>query len=1001
MGADQIQTNFTSGELDPRLRARVDVRHYFNGAARMRNVLVLPQGGAKRRPGTKYLQTIPNQITRVTAGITISTPNGGTGANANDDDTATEVVTTSGIGTTDPYVVVHYDLGSAKTIQFADVEGLRVDTGNGVADEFFIQHSQNDSTWTSLGDPIPVDTSDHNRRRTGPISARYWRVARIGTTDLTTAVANLDEFTLWEMGATLSTSRLVDFKFSNVQRYMLVYTDRNLSVWRNGVKQVDVRTPYEDTQLARMNWTQELDILISFHKDVATSKLVRQGDHDEWQYETIAFDAVPRFAFTPVFSNPAGTATPSAVEGAITITLSSTVADSTWPGQFIEGNGGRARILAFVSSTSVKAVTIIPFLDTNAIANNAWEFQSGYEDAWSAARGYPQCGTFHEGRLFVGGTDQIPNGLWGSRSGQFFNFDIGQNLDDEAIDVLLRSTAAGDVPEILNLVSGRHLQVFASSAEFYAPQRDDTPLTPSNIRVRSTTSRGSEPGLRPQEISGATLFVQREGKAVREFLFSDVEVAYTSENISLLSSHLINRPIDIAFRKSISTNDADYLLVVNVNTGSSPRKETDGTLAILTTLRDQDITAWTLQETDGDYLQVGVDDTEMYCIVERNVNASLVRFFEQFDLQDTAIDDQGLVDAGIRQTFNPMNAFTRSEEFDHADWTKANVTVTPNATTDPENTAISPSSLADELVENTVDGEHTISMSASVGAAEDQTISIYAKKNARDRFWIEVSTGEIVYFDLTNCLIGTQASGGAGTIKALSDDWVRCSLHYKTTASGTPTVKFGITLADNSKTYAGDGSSSLYVWGAQWNKGPRTFEYFQTTSTAEAGSSLTITGLDHLEGKTVEVIRDGFVEAQKVVASGQITGDAFAEKERQVGLPFLVNDSPNSDDHVWIQTMPVVGELPSGSTIDKKKKITRTLLQLYETRSVVLDNTIAKFLQFGLAGDTSPLDVPVQKFTGRKIFGGKLGWSDEAQINVTQNQPTSLTLLGIQNNVRF
>lgn len=53
--ANTIQTNFTAGEISPKMYGRVDINKYFNGARKLRNMLVLPQGGTCRRPGTIYL----------------------------------------------------------------------------------------------------------------------------------------------------------------------------------------------------------------------------------------------------------------------------------------------------------------------------------------------------------------------------------------------------------------------------------------------------------------------------------------------------------------------------------------------------------------------------------------------------------------------------------------------------------------------------------------------------------------------------------------------------------------------------------------------------------------------------------------------------------------------------------------------------------------------------------------------------------------------------------
>ena len=58
-----IQTNFSTGELDPLLRSRVDLAQYNNALSKATNVVVQPQGGLRRRPGLKYLAELPNSST--------------------------------------------------------------------------------------------------------------------------------------------------------------------------------------------------------------------------------------------------------------------------------------------------------------------------------------------------------------------------------------------------------------------------------------------------------------------------------------------------------------------------------------------------------------------------------------------------------------------------------------------------------------------------------------------------------------------------------------------------------------------------------------------------------------------------------------------------------------------------------------------------------------------------------------------------------------------------
>ncbi|MHC4676575.1 MAG: phage tail protein [Planctomycetota bacterium] len=55
--ASPIITNFTSGELSPRLDGRIDLAKYFNGAKKLFNMIVYPHGGTTRRPGTQFIQS--------------------------------------------------------------------------------------------------------------------------------------------------------------------------------------------------------------------------------------------------------------------------------------------------------------------------------------------------------------------------------------------------------------------------------------------------------------------------------------------------------------------------------------------------------------------------------------------------------------------------------------------------------------------------------------------------------------------------------------------------------------------------------------------------------------------------------------------------------------------------------------------------------------------------------------------------------------------------------
>ena len=92
--------------------------------------------------------------------------------------------------------------------------------------------------------------------------------------------------------------------------------------------------------------------------------------------------------------------------------------------------------------------------------------------------------------MVIGGSRDLPNALWLSKTGDHFNFDVGDGLDDEAIAFRL---AANDDPAIRSLVPDRHLQVFTSVGEWVvsgdavdADQHPGPAAEPDRLAARSS-----------------------------------------------------------------------------------------------------------------------------------------------------------------------------------------------------------------------------------------------------------------------------------------------------------------------------------------------------------------------------------------------------------------------------------------------------------------------------------------------------------------------------------
>ena len=159
----------------------------------------------------------------------------------------------------------------------------------------------------------------------------------------------------------------------------------------------------------------------------------------------------------------------------------------------------------------MKAVVEVPFFDTNAVVAGDWESEHGYEDVWSNTRGWPRSATFHEGRLYFGGSKSRPNTIWGSRVIDYFNFDPGTGLDDESVEATINTNQLNN---IVNVVAGADMRIFSTGGEFVVIQSEDTPITPNNFLIRPQTRLGSKPGVPIEDLNGASVFVQRQGKSL-------------------------------------------------------------------------------------------------------------------------------------------------------------------------------------------------------------------------------------------------------------------------------------------------------------------------------------------------------------------------------------------------------------------------------------------------------------------------------------------------------
>lgn len=563
----EFTTNFATGELDPLLRARVDLAAYNNALAKATNVLIQPQGGLRRRPGTKHIFELPNT----------STESAGNGVR----------LVPFQFSVDDSYMLcfTHNRMHVIKNgVVQANING----TGNSYLTTTIGSSIVDDMCWTQSADTLIAVHPDLNPVRITRTSDTSWTATDIAFDSIPKHAFDIDFHT--NTSSTLTPSAV------------------------SGNVTLTASTTHHDsgTLQAGTSTTVTLKATASATDDIYVGMYVNiTGGTGSGQ--------------TRLIEDYNGTTKVATVEEAFTTTPNNTSTYTTTTFSALSLNQyinvqpqGRARIVRYVSATVVEVVTEYPFFNTTAVDAGRWELEHGYVDVWSSTKGWPRTVTFHEGRLYFGGSKSRPSTIWGSKIGLFFDFVPSESLDDDAVEATLDTN---DLNVITDIISGRDFQVFSTGGEFFIPQAGSDPVTPLTFTFKNVSRNGIKPGTRVQSVDSGSIYIQRQGKSLNEFIFNDTQLTYITQRISLLSGHLLKGPQRVALRKASSTEEADLLLMTNTD---------DGSIAAFSIMRSQQVTSPSEFTTDGLFIDVGVDVNAIYAVTKRTFNSVDRYFIELF-----------------------------------------------------------------------------------------------------------------------------------------------------------------------------------------------------------------------------------------------------------------------------------------------------------------------------------------------------------------------------------
>ena len=224
--------------------------------------------------------------------------------------------------------------------------------------------------------------------------------------------------------------------------------------------------------------------------------------------------------------------------------------------------------------------------------------------------------------------------------------------------------------------------------------------------------------------------------------------------------------------------------------------------------------------------------------------ASTGTYYDQFGVLQTALAGVPRFDhdpvtgesLGLLIEEQSTNLLTYSEQFDNASWNKTNSSITANTIVAPDGTLT-----GDKLVEDTANSRHWVGKSTSLVANTVYTLSVYLKAAERTTATfgpLNTSNWATTHNVFVNLANGTITSAGTATIQSVGNGWYRVSV---TNTFGSSNASGGM-IVDIQATsgYQGDGTSGIYIWGAQL-AGPFPTSYIptvasQVTRSADAAS---------------------------------------------------------------------------------------------------------------------------------------------------------------------
>lgn len=611
--------HFAKGEISPTLYARVDTAMYKAALRTARNAIIHPYGGVSNRPGTVCIGPVKDHA---------NSPR----------------LFRFHLGTTDQYV-----------LEFGNLY-MRV-----IRNDAYVLNSSTAITGATSANPIVVTAGSHGFSDGADVVI----VSVVGMVELNAGMYTVEN----------TTTNTVELT-SQVTGNNINGTDYTAYSSAGTIADVfELTTPYIQADLSTLKMVQSGNVLTITHPNYAPKDLTR-SDHNVWAL-TGGATAGTGLTFAPTLAAPStvsiststntnftvyetsnqtvryqvtaiedteqyfeeslsttATTTTSSDPPLNTITWSS-VTDADRYAIYRQDNG----IYGLIGETESTAT--LSFKDDNLVADLTLSPPRSRTPFTSNA---PSASGYYQQRQVYGGSDNNPDTIYFSQTGLRLNMSTANPV--QADDAITSSLSSQDVQVVRHFVPLDDLLVFTNAGEWRINSGGDSAFSADTIKYTPQTTWGSAHQV-PIIMGRTVLFVEDGGANVRAMGFSLSDDGYNSPPLTLLADHLL------------AEKSPDEYVITDWAHQQFPEPRiymvrSDGSMLTLTFNQEQEVIAWTIWDTDGQYESVtslrrslsGVEDG-LYFVVKRVIDGQTQRTVERMhsrkytDVRDTFFLDLG------------------------------------------------------------------------------------------------------------------------------------------------------------------------------------------------------------------------------------------------------------------------------------------------------------------------------------------------------------------------